>query len=270
MNFAVPFPILRPEESVDKILADYIPFRDYIDYFYFRIPYIEGRDNSALGKLYADKCRRFISMSRNHFRCVLDLKINASRPSINRYFRSNYVPDVIARYGFDGIFVRDVGNLVYFTENLARIDNYFLVNDVDGKMLALLRNKASFAEIVVAGLDALEKCKDISYADFRIGYIVNEACYENCSFWQLMYSGRVNIDGFCSDCSYRNVAQYKFYCIFPEGLDAYSSIIDTVILSGALRDSCWVRNVFLSYVYRKTINFCNVLNGPLVNYFYER
>lgn len=270
MKFAVPFPILKPEESVEKVFADYIPFKDYIDYFYFRIPYIEGRDNSAFGKLYADKCRRFISMSRSSFKSVLDLRINASRPSINRYFRSNYLPVILDRYGFEGIFVRDVGNLAYFTEHLPKIDNYFLVNDVDKKTLALLRNKVSFTEIVIAGLDALKKCKDISNTGFNIGYIVNEACCEKCSFWPLMYSGRVDISGFCKDCFYHNSAQCEFYCISPDKLNAYSSIINTAILSGALRDYFWVKNVFLSYVYGKSIGFRNVLNGPLVNCFYER
>lgn len=270
MKFAVPFPFLKPAESVEKIFADYLPFRNHIEYFHIRIPYVEGRDSSIFGRLYADKCRKFIMLSKKRFKCVLDIKINASRPAINRYYRSQYIPEVLKKYGFDGILVRNVGNLAYFTENLTGIDKYYFINNLDNRMLGLLKGRATFAGLVVAGVGSLKKIADISGFGFNVGYIVNEACAGDCDYWQLMYSGRVGLDGFCKDCSKLKEHEPGFYFVPPDRLDDYCFNVDTVFVSGALRDSSWVRNTFLSYYYRKNIDLYKVLNGPFSDRFYER
>lgn len=271
MKFAIPFPLLKPEESFEGLLSFYLPFRRNIEHFYFRIPFIEGRDNSSLGRLYADKCREFIRLAGKYFNCVLDVKFNSSRPSINRYYRSNYVPSIIDKFGFNGIIVRDIGNLGYFSDNFQDLKLYYLTNYVDEQILSLLQRRIRLSGLIGVGTEPLAKVeKKLLDFSFRYGYIVNETRIDNCVYRSIMYSGRVGLNGFCNDCCI-NDSLRSSYCVSSIQLNEdLGNVVDFAVISGALRDSVWINDVFLYYFYRKKLEFHKVLNGPMVGRFYGK
>ena len=259
MKYALPFPYLEKGELPAKVLRQFSRYGENIAYFYFRIPYLEGRDSSKYGLIYAEKCKEFLRRAYGSYRCVLDIKLNASRPAINRYYRSNYIANIIREYGFDGIIARDVGNMAYFVNEFKDLDVYLLTDSADRRLLDLLYAKAGFSGIIGVGSKALQEFSiDIRYDR---GYIVNEACQDGCENRLLMYSGRASLSGFCKECK---GSRFIPYYIKTQDLARFEGSIDTAVISGALKGAAWVEHVLLSYLLGKETKMEDIINGPQV------
>lgn len=268
MKFAVPFPLLDLDESIYEFIRIFSPYRQYIDYFYFRIPYIEGRDSSFAGKLYAEKCKSFIDFTKGRFKTVLDIKLNASRPSINRYYRSNYINKIIDGYGFDGIIIREIGNAAYFSDAYEKLEIHYLTNNINERLLGLLQTRVRLESIIGVGSGCLGIFADISKYPVRRSFIVNETCYDNCRARQFMFSGRVGTNGFCKNCMELGGGGQQYY-ISPEKLYKYVETIDTAVISGALNKRRWVETTFMHYFLHRKTEMRQLLNGVQIKNLYD-
>lgn len=253
MKIAVPFPWIEQGNDYKDIIRVYSGFKDRIDYFYFRIPLLEGRGSSEANRYYAEQCLGFISETKGMFRSVLDYRPACPRNMTNRYYR-HHVADIISGYGFDGIMAQHIGNAAYISD---KIDVYLYACGMAERELACMLGRCRVKGVIAGDRRQLDILK--GFIEVSRQYIVNEGCSEGCRVRGVLYSDRAGLDGFCKRCE---VAREDFFpkFILPEQARRVKEI-DTAVISGALRESAWINNVCFAYLGGIRKSALEVVNG---------